>query len=71
VKEPDFDKLADIAKRVEAASKKPGYSAEVFKRFAAEARAACGDYPQYTEFLGPFLPKSKDSRPASKNVFVQ
>lgn len=66
-REPDWNKLADISKRLEAASKKPGYSGDVFDHFADEARQACGDYPQYTEFLARFEPARAKS-PAKNSL---
>ena len=48
--------MEDISKRMEAARQKPGYSRAVFDSFLTEAREAVGDFPEFLEFMGPYLP---------------
>jgi hypothetical protein len=63
MREPDYDKMSNISDRLDAESKKPGYSREVFQKYLAEAKEAVGDYPHLIEFLGPYMPKA-DAKPA-------
>jgi hypothetical protein len=60
--EPDWAKLREISKRLDEAQTQPDYPA-AFTQLAAEARNACGDYPETMEFLGPYSPTDDGQAP--------
>ena len=61
-KEPDFDRLSEISRRLEEAQTQPDYP-ETFHKAVAEAEEACGEHRQFMEFLAPFAP-AKNGKPA-------
>lgn len=60
--EPDFDRLSEIAQRLEDAQDKPNYR-DAFQKAVAEAEDACGEHQQFMEFLAAFTPTDAGEAP--------